>query len=297
MNRRDFLAGMAAAPFAATPAITHGSAPAPQGPAPARTRAPIRQSVMGSVWGMGSTLSFEERCKILARIGFKGVDLPTAEQAKIMKQYGLTPAMMTGAGTTFQDGLIRKELHGKFEEAFRTGIDTCAAVGCPNLIAMPGERRGMPYEEAADNAAAILSRVKGYAEQKGVTLCMEITNAKVAADQRTDQVFNRLGWGFDVCRKVNSPRVKIVYDIYHAQISDGDVTRNLRDHIDLICHIHVAGVPTRMEIDDTQELNHRFIANAIADLGYTGFVAHEWRPGPGRDPIKSLEQCYAIMNV
>ena len=120
---------------------------------------------------------------------------------------------------------------------------------------------------------------------------MEITNAKVVADQRTDQVFNRLNWGFDVCRKVNSPRVKIVYDIYHAQISDGDVTRNLRDHIDLICHIHVAGVPTRMEIDDTQELNHRFIANAIADLGYTGFVAHEWRPGPGRDPIKSLEQC------
>jgi hydroxypyruvate isomerase len=297
MNRRDFLAGMAAAPFAATPAFSQGSAPAPQGPAPTRTRAPIRQSVMASVWGMGSTLSFEERCKILARIGFKGVDLPTADQAKIMKQYGLTPAMMTGAGTTFQDGLIRKELHGKFEEAFRAGIDTCAAVGCPNLIAMPGERRGMPYEEASDNAAAILTRVKGYAEQKGVTLCMEITNAKVVADQRTDQVFNRLAWGFDVCRKVNSPRVKIVYDIYHAQISDGDVTRNLRDHIDLICHIHVAGVPTRMEIDDTQELNHRFIANAIADLGYTGFVAHEWRPGPGRDPVKSLEQCYAIMNV
>jgi hydroxypyruvate isomerase len=252
---------------------------------------------MASVWGQDSKISFEERCKILSRIGFKGVDLPTSEQAKIMKQYNLTPALMTGAGTTFQDGLIRKELHGKFEEAFHAGIDTCAAVGCPNLIAMPGERRGMPREEAADNAAAILSRVKGYAEQKGVTLCMEITNSKVVADQRTDQVFSRLEWGFDVCRKVKSPRVKIVYDIYHAQISDGDVTRNLRDNLDLICHIHVAGVPSRMEIDDTQELNYRFIANAIADLGYSGFVAHEWRPGPGRDPIKSLEQCFQIMNV
>jgi hydroxypyruvate isomerase len=297
MNRRDFLASMAAAPLAAAPALNQAPATAAPGSVPARARAPIRQSVMPSVWGMGSTLSFEERCTILARIGFKGIDLPTAEQAKIMKQYGLTPAMMTGAGTTFQDGLIRKELHGKFEEAFHAGIDTCAAVGCPNLIAMPGERRGMPREEAADNAAAILSRVKGYAEQRGVTLCMEITNSKVVADQRTDQVFNRLDWGLDVCRKVNSPRVKIVYDIYHVQISDGDVTRNLRDHIDLICHIHVAGVPTRMEIDDSQELNHRFIANAIADLGYTGFVAHEWRPGPGRDAVKSLEQCYAIMNV
>jgi hydroxypyruvate isomerase len=162
---------------------------------------------------------------------------------------------------------------------------------------MPGERRGMPREEAVDNAAAILTRVKGYAEQKGVTLCMEITNSKVAADQRTDQVFNHLEWGWDVCRKVNSPRVKILYDMYHVQIMDGDVTRNLRDHVDMICHIHVAGVPSRQEIDSTQELNYRFIANAIADLGFTGFVAHEYRPTPGRDPIKSLEQCFDIMNV
>jgi hydroxypyruvate isomerase len=256
----------------------------------------LRQSVMASVWG-NSKLSFEERCKILARIGFKGVDLPTPEQVPVLKQYGLSPAMMTGAGTTFQEGLVRKELHDKFEAAFRTGIDTCAAAGCPNLIAMPGERRGMSRDETVANTVAILNRVKGYAEQKGVTLCMEITNSKVAADQRTDQTFNRLDWGWDVCRQVNSPRVKVVYDIYHVQIMDGDVVRNMRDHLDMICHIHVAGVPTRQEIDDTQELNYRFIANAIAESGYTGFVAHEHRPGPGRDPIKSLEECYAILNV
>ena len=140
MKRRDFLASMAAAPLAA--GLSPQSAAAAQGTPAARARAPIRQSVMASVWGANSKIPFEERCKILARIGFKGVDLPTPEQARTMKQYGLTPAMMTGAGTTFQDGLIRKELHGKFEEAFRAGIDTCAAVGCPNLIAMPGERRG-----------------------------------------------------------------------------------------------------------------------------------------------------------
>ena len=284
---------MAAAPLAAGAAP--GLAASQAAPAtPPRTR--LKQSVMASVW-TGSTLSFEDRCKTLARIGFKGVDLPTAEQAPMLKQYGLTPALMTGAGTTFQDGLIRKELHGKFEEAFHAGIDLCANVGCPSLIAMPGERRGMSREEAADNAAAILTRVKGYAEQKGVTLCMEITNSKVVADQRTDQTFNHLEWGWDVCRKVNSSRVKILYDMYHVQIMDGDVTRNLRDHVDMICHIHVAGVPSRQEIDSTQELNYPFIANAIADLGFTGFVAHEYRPTPGRDPIKSLEQCFAIMNV
>ncbi len=129
MKRRDFLAGMAAAPLATASALGQGSATAPQAPAAARQRTRIRQSVMASVWGQGSKLSFEERCKILARIGFKGVDLPTPEQVPILKQYGLAPAMMTGAGTSFQDGLIRKELHGKFEEAFHAGIDTCAAVG------------------------------------------------------------------------------------------------------------------------------------------------------------------------
>jgi hydroxypyruvate isomerase len=296
MDRREFLTGMAAAPVAIATLGPVTPAAASQNQSPAAKRMPIRQSVMASVW-TGTKYSFEERCQILSKIGFKGVDLPTAEQVPIMKKYGLTPTMMTGTGTSFQNGLIRKELHDKIEAATRAGIDMCVEVGCPNLIGLPGERRGMSREEGAEHAAAILSRVKGYAEQKGITLCMEITNSKVAADQRTDQVFDRLEWGLDVCRKVNSPRVKIVYDIYHVQIANGDVVRNMRDNLQHICHIHVAGVPSRQEIDDGQELNHRFIANAIADSGYDGFVAHEWRPGPGRDPIKSLEQCFAIMNV
>jgi len=256
----------------------------------------IKQSVMASVW-TGSTTSFEERCKILARIGFKGVDLPTAQQVPILRQNGLAPTMMTGTGTSFQNGLIRKEIHNQIEEATRAGIDMCVTAGCPNLIALPGERRGMSREEGADNAVAILSRLKGYAEQKGINLCMEITNSKVAADQRTDQVFDHTAWGLDVCKRVNSPRVKIVYDMYHVQIADGDVTRTMRDNLNHICHIHVAGVPTRMEIDDTQEMNYRFIAKAIVDSGYTGFVAHEWRPAMGADPIKSLEKCFEILNV
>ena len=282
----------------AAPLVTLSAGGAPQLVAQTRaaSRTRIKQSVMGSVW-TGTQYSFEERCKILARIGFKGVDLPRAQQMPILQDNGLAPAMMTGTGTSFQDGLIRKELHDKIEDATHAGIDTCASVGCSVLIAIPGEKRGMSPEEGADNAVAILNRVKGYAEQKGVTVCMEITNSKVAADQRTDQCFNHMAWGLDVCNRVNSPRVKIVYDIYHAQIADGDVTRTMRDNIDHICHIHVAGVPSRQEIDENQELNYRFIANAIADLGYTGFVAHEWRPAMGNDPVKSLEKCFEILNV
>ena len=282
--------------MAAPLALSTGIAGRLSAQTPASKRAPIKQSVMASVW-TGSTTSFEERCKILARIGFKGVDLPTAQQVPILKDNGLSAAMMTGTGTSFQNGLIRKEIHNQIEEATRAGIDMCVTAGCQNLIALPGERRGMSREEGADNAVAILSRVKGYAEQKGINVCMEITNSKVAADQRTDQVFDHMAWGLDVCKRVNSPRVKIVYDMYHVQIADGDVTRTLRDNLNYICHIHVAGVPSRQEIDDTQELNFRFIANAIADSGYTGFVAHEWRPSMGNDPIKSLERCFAILNV
>lgn len=292
MERRTFLTGVAA-PLVAFSTGVAGRLSA-QAPAGRRTR--IRQSVMPSVW-TGSTASFEERCKILARIGFQGVDLPSAQQVPILRDNGLTPAMMTGTGTNFQDGFIRKELHDQIEEATRAGIDTCVSVGCPTLIGIPGERRGMSREEGADNAVAILNRVKGYAEQKGINLCMEITNSKVAADRRTDQIFDHMAWGLDVCKRVNSPRVKIVYDMYHVQIADGDVTRTLRDNFDHICHIHVAGVPSRQEIDDTQELNYRFIANAVADLGYTGFVAHEWRPAMGNDPVESLERCFEIMNV
>jgi len=251
---------------------------------------------MSSVWG-NSKLTFDQRCETLARIGYVSMDLPTAAEAPQLKKYGLTPGMMTGTGSSFQNGIIRREMHDAFDKATREGIDTCVKVGCPNLIALPGERRGMSREEGADHAVTYFNRVKGYAEEKGITLCMEITNSKVATDQRTDQVFDHVAWGFDICKKVNSPRVKIVYDIYHVQVADGDVTRIMRDNLAWICHIHVAGTPGRLEIDDTQELNFRFIANAIADSGYTGVVAHEWRPREGRDPIASLEQCFKIMDV
>ena len=174
------------------------------------------------------------------------------------------------------------------------GIDEAAAAGVPNIITFSGNRAGMADQEGADNCVAFLNKVKAHAEDKGVTICMEYLNSKV---NHKDYMFDHFTWGVDVMKRVNSPRVKILYDIYHAQIMDGDIVRNIRDNFQWIGHFHTGGNPGRKEIDDTQELNYRYIANAIADLGYTGFVAHEHRPGPGRDPIKSLEQCFEIMNV
>jgi len=295
MKRRDFLTSVAA-PLALMPLASRLSAYASPAAQAASKPVRLKQSVMSSVWG-NSTPNFEDKCKVLQKIGFKGIDLPTAAQIPIMKQYGLEPTMMTGTGTSMQNGFIRKEMHDMIEAECRKGIDQLASLGCPILIGFAGERRGMSYEEAADNTVAIFNRVKGYAEQKKVTLSIEITNSKVVADQRVDQTFNHVSWGFDVCKRVNSPNVRIVYDIYHVQIADGDVVRGLRDNLDKICHFHVAGVPGRNEIDETQELNYRFIAQAIVDTGYTGFIAHEYRPSTGKDPIQDLEKAFAILNV
>lgn len=292
LTRRKLLAAAAATPFFA-PLVR---AAAEEAAAPIR-QGRLRQSVMASVWGANSPFSYEERCQILSLLGFAGVDLPAPNQLSILADHNLAPTLMTGTGTSFTDGLIRRELHDSIVEATRAGIDMCVAAGCPNLIALPGERRGMSREEGKANAIEVLSRVAPYAEEKGINVCMEITNSKVVADGRTDQVFDDINWGFDVCRGTGSSRIKVVYDIYHVQIANGDVVRTLRDNLDLVCHIHVAGVPTRGEIDDTQELNHRFIAREIADMGYQGFVAHEWRPTPGRNPLVSLATAFEIMVV
>jgi len=118
-----------------------------------------------------------------------------------------------------------------------------------------------------------------------------------AAFGRVDQVFSHPQWGFDVCRRVNSPNVKILFDIYHAQIMDGDIVRNIRDYFQWIGHFHTGGNPGRHEIDQTQELNYPFVMQAIVDLGYTGFVSHEYSPSPGHDPVQTLEKAIEICDV
>ena len=146
----------------------------------------------------------------------------------------------------------------------------------------------------ADNCVAFLNKVKGQAEDKGVTICMEYLNSKV---NHKDYMFDHIAWGVDVMKRVNSPRVKILYDIYHAQIMDGDIVRNIRDHFQWIGHFHTGGNPGRHDIDETQELNYRFIMEQIAALNFTGFVTHEYSPKMGSDPIAVLTKAIEICDV
>ena len=250
-------------------------------------------------FGAGSKLTFDDMCREAARIGYRGFDLVGPQDWPTLRKYGLVCTMAPAMGVTIRDGLIRPALHDAIEKSMHDEIDLCAANGWPNIITVGGERRGIGYEEGKEPCIALLNRVKAHAEDKSVTICIEVVNSKYTDPEhgRADAIFDRLEWGADVCRRVGSPRVKILFDIYHVQIMEGDVVANIRKYLPLIAHFHAAGVPGRHEPDDTQELNYRFIASTIADLGFTGYVAHEFRPSPGRDPVENLRRVIDIMDV
>jgi hydroxypyruvate isomerase len=253
----------------------------------------FKQSVTRGVFGR--TMAFEDTCREAARLGCKGYDLIGPADWPTLKRYGLTPAMYPpGPGGTITDALNRTENHARIEAALHAAIDEAAANGVPNIITFSGNRRGMEDRLGADNCVGALNRVKAHAEDKGVTICMEYLNSKV---NHKDYMFDHIAWGVDVMSRVNSPRVKILFDIYHAQIMDGDIVHNIRTYYQWLGHFHTGGVPGRHDIDQTQELNYRYIAEAIADLGFTGFMAHEYSPAPGHDPMATLERAIQTCDV
>ena len=287
MDRRDFLLTLA------TPiALAQIPASAQSAPAVAR-KGRIKQGVTRGVFGRGATL--EDSCREAARLGIKGFDLIGPADWPTLKKYGLVPSMYpAGAGGTIPVALNKVANHARIEASLRAAIDESAVNGVPNVITFSGNRRGMDDREGADNCVEFLNKIKAHAEDKGITVCMEYLNSKV---NHKDYMFDHIAWGVDVMKRVNSPRVKILYDIYHAQIMDGDIVRNIRDHFQWIGHFHTGGNPGRHDIDESQELNYRFIAQAIADLNYTGYISHEYSPTQGHDPIATLNKAIETCDV
>jgi hydroxypyruvate isomerase len=236
-------------------------------------------------------MSVEDLCKNAARIGLKGIDLVNHDDWPTLQKYGLTPAMTPGAGT-IPDAWNRKENHDALEREMRENVERAAAAKVPNVITFSGNRRGMPDQKAKDNCVAGLNRVKRIAEDKGVTICMELLNSKV---NHKDYQCDHTDWGVEVVKRVDSPRVRLLYDIYHMQIMEGDIIRTITANIQYIAHFHTGGVPGRHELDDTQELNWRTIAKTIADLNFQGFFAHEFVPV--RDPMQSLDEAVRTCTV
>ena len=301
MRRREFLATSAAAVVAAavSPSLTNAQTPAPA--AQVKRKGRLKQSLFRTVFGQNTPglTTFDDQCKEAARLGCYGFDLVGPADWPTMKKYGLVPTMGPMSFAGISDGLVRKEQWPEIEKKLHDEVDACVAGGCKGIITFAGQRKGMSFEEGMDLTVAFMNRVKSYLEDKNVSLCMENANSRYPDNVlgRADQLCDRPSWGFEMCKRVNSPNVKMLFDIYHAQIMEGNVVAAIKDNFQWISHFHCAGVPGRHEIDGTQELNYRFIAQTIVDLGYTGYIAHEYRPTPGRNPIEGLSAGIDILDV
>jgi hydroxypyruvate isomerase len=302
MKRRAVLGAFAAAGVLAAMPLAgqqRSAAPAAAAPAKVARKGRIKQGLWRTNFGADTKLTFDDMCREAARLGCYGFDLIDPADWPTLRNHGLEP-LLAGAGpVTFENGIIHREVHDDLEKAIRPHIDMCARERVRTIITIGGQRRGLPFEQGADNAVAFLNRIKGQLEERNVTIAIENMNNRRLDPRfgREDQIFGHWEWGVDVCERVNSKNVKLVCDLYHLQIMDGDIAQNIRDTIQWIAHFHTAGVPTRNEIDYTQEMNYRYIAEVIADLPFDGYVSHEWRPGPGRDPLRSLQEALDIMDV
>ncbi len=249
----------------------------------------IRQSV--SRWCY-QKIPLDKLCAYAAEIGLQAVDLLNPDEFEVPVRYGLVCSMGYAGGGEIVSAMNRVENHAKLEEGFRKFIPFAAKAGVPNVITFSGNRYGISDEEGAKNAIAGLNRVKKIAEDHGVTICMELLNSKV---DHLDYMCDHTAWGVQVVQAVNSPRVKLLYDIYHMQIMEGDLVRTIQKNIAWIAHFHTGGVPGRHELDGTQEVQWDGVMRGIAATNFRGYVAHEFVPT--RDPLTSLRQAADLCDV
>ena len=238
-------------------------------------------------------IPLETLCRAAREMGIQSVELVTVADFPILQRHNLVCAMVTGVPGMIQSGLNRLENHDKIVEFFEQTIPATASAGFPNVICFSGDRAGMSDEEGLKNCATGLKRIMTTAEKHGITVCMELLNSKV---DHPDYMCDHSAWGVELCKAVGSERFKLLYDIYHMQIMEGDVIRNIETFHPYFGHYHTGGVPGRHEIDDTQELNYPAIMKAIVKTGYQGFVAQEFIPTQS-DPLASLKQGIQICDV
>jgi hydroxypyruvate isomerase len=260
---------------------------APQGSP--QTSGRLKQSVCRWCY---AKIPLREFCQSVAAMGLTAIDLLTPDEWPVAREFGLACSMGSGLGGPIEQGINDPANHDAIVRSLTEGIPRAARAGVPNVITFFGNRRGRNDEDAIANCVTALNRVKGVAEDHGVTICIELLNSKV---NHKDYQGDRTAFGVAVVSAVNSPRVRLLYDIYHMQIMEGDVIRTIRDHRQWIAHYHTGGVPGRNEIDVTQELYYPAIARAIADTGFAGYFAHEFVPL--KDPMSSLRAAVGLCSV
>jgi hydroxypyruvate isomerase len=253
----------------------------------------VKQSVCYPIF-RARDANLEDLFRTVAEIGYPAVEFwdrgdDYEEVIETAKKHGLVVASMTGHDS-LPDGLNKRSNHERIEAELRESIDLAARHGIPGLICFSGNRQPHQTEvEAIEAVADGFRRIAPYAEEKGVNLNMELLNSKV---NHPGYQCDHTAWGVAVCEKVNSPRVKLLYDIYHMQIMEGDIIRTIRENIQWIGHFHTAGNPGRHDMDDTQELNYAGICRAIAATGYEYYVGHEF--APKGDLIEALQAAFTL---
>jgi sugar phosphate isomerase/epimerase len=247
-------------------------------------------------------VTLEELCVAGKEMGLTSIDLLTPADFPTLKKHGLTCAMVSGTSAKGPDGksiggieraFNRKEHHDPLVAAYEPMIAAVSDAGFTNLICFSGNRGGLDDETGMKNCAEGLKRLMALCEQKKVVLCMELLNSRV---NHPDYQCDKSAWGIELCKQIASPNFKLLYDIYHMQIMEGDVIATIRKSHQYFAHYHTGGVPGRHEIDETQELNYAPIMKAIVETGFKGHVAQEFIPAKP-EPLKSLKEAIAVCDV
>ncbi len=294
ISRRGVLAGAAAVVAGSVP--VRASKETPDGVTTNRSigkvvkNGRIKQSICSGCLGRAK-MDREQVAKLLVEMGILGRDLMGQAEWPVLKQYGLVATMVPGAGS-IKKGLNDKSMHPKFMEDFKTNIKAAAEYKWPNVICMAGDRADASDAVGLDNCEVILKEAVKIAEDAGVTICMEMLNSKV---NHPGYMCDNYPWAFELCQRINSPRFKMLFDIYHMQIMEGDLIATIKKNIQWIGHFHTAGVPGRHELDENQEIYYPAVMKAIVETGYQGYVAHEY--SPTRDAMASLVQAVKTCDV
>jgi hydroxypyruvate isomerase len=239
--------------------------------------------------------SLDDLCKAAKSIGITSIDLMPPPNWPTLKKYGLTCAMAKVHEPNYPESWVRREEHDKLVGYFTDTIPQVANAGIPNLICLSGNARGLSKEQGLENCAVGLKRIMALAEKHRVTICLELLNSKV---NHKDYMADSTAFGVELVKRVGSERFKLLFDIYHMQIMEGDIIATIKAHHQHIAHYHVAGVPGRHEPDDTQELNYPAIMRAIVATGYKGYVAYEYSPArPDPDAVSLLRRVVQICDV
>ena len=298
INRRNMLKMAAGTGAAGIAALSLGScALVEERPKPTATKGHINHSV--AYWCFAEYWDIDKACQITKQLGGKSVELVGPKDFATLKKHGLVCALAPN-GTPdppFVKGFNNPEYHDMIIAATRETIDACAEYNFPSVIAFTGFREDIPDDVGARNCVSGLKKIIGYAEKKKVNICMEILNSRVAVEMKGHPGYqgDHTDYCIDIIKKVGSPRMKLLFDIYHAQVMDGDIISRIRQYSDYIGHYHTAGNPGRGELDDKQEINYPAIMKEIVKTGYKGYVGHEFVPT--RDPLEGLTEAVALCDV